>query len=132
MLTLTFIRFVAHFFFGAYFLLLSFHCHFEITVIYEYKAAFPEVYKFFCGVQLFGACTATCENFFSCLQRVLRKQRMSMNHRGNTGSSLVHVAYESDITNNIKLDDFVEVFKNKHPRRLNLQSALHPTGSAAL
>ena len=49
---------------------------------------------------------------------------MGMNHRRK--SSLVHLAYESDITNNIKLDEFVEVFENKHPRRLNL----HRTGSA--
>ena len=89
-----------------------------LKLTYEYKAAFPEVYKLFCGVQLFGASTAACENFFSCLQRVLSKQRMSMNHRRK--SSLVHLAYESDITNNIKLDEFVEVFRNKHPRRLNL------------
>ena len=89
-----------------------------LKLTYEYKAAFPEVYKLFCGVQLFGASTAACENSFSCLQGVLSKQRMSMNHRRK--SSLVHLAYESDITNNIKLDKFVEVFRNKHPRRLNL------------
>ena len=77
---------------------------------------------------MFGASTAACENSFSCSQRVLSKQRMRVNHRRK--SSLVHVAYESDITNNIKLDEFVEVFKIKHPRRLNLLSALHPTGSA--
>ena len=67
---------------------------------------------------IWGASTAASENSFSCLQRVLSKQRMSMNH--GRKSSLVNLAYESDITNNIKLDEFVEVFKNKHPRRLNL------------
>ena len=47
----------------------------------EYNATFPKVYKLFCGVQLFGASTAACENCFSCSQRMLSKQRMSMNHR---------------------------------------------------
>ena len=39
---------------------------------------------------------------------------MSMNRKRK--SSLIHLAYESGITNNIKLDKFVEVFKNKHSR----------------
>ena len=67
----------------------------------------------FCGIQLFGASTAACENSFSCLQKVLSEQRMSMSHRR---SSLVHLAYESDITNNIKLDDeIVEVLTSTTP-----------------
>ena len=46
-------------------------------VAFDYKAAFPEVHKLFCGVQLFGASTAASENSFSCLQRVLSKQATS-------------------------------------------------------
>ena len=37
-----------------------------LKVAFDYKAAFPEVYKLFCGVQLFGASTAACKNSFSC------------------------------------------------------------------
>ena len=89
-----------------------------LKVAFDYKAAFPEVYKLFCGVQLFGASTAACENSFSCLQRVLSKQRLSMTQKRKSG--LIHLAYESDITNNINLDDFVDIFKTAHPRRMSL------------
>ena len=66
-----------------------------------------------------GLCDRTVRTFLRPpMQRVLSKQRMSMNHRRK--SSLVQQAYESDVTNNNKLDELVEVFKNKHPRRLNL------------
>ena len=84
-----------------------------LKVALDYKAAFPEVYKLFCGVQLFGASAAACEKSFSCLQRVLSKQRLSMTQKRKSG--LIHLAYESDITNNINLDDFVDIFKTTHP-----------------
>ena len=87
-------------------------------VAFDYKAAFPEVYKLFYGVQLLGASTAAYENSFSCLQRVLSKQRLSMTQKRKSG--LIHLAYESDITNNINLDDFVDIFKTTHPRRMSL------------
>ena len=75
--------------------------------IFEYKAAFPETYKLLCGAQLFRGSTAACENSFSCLQRILSKQRLSLTQCRK--SSLIPL--ESDITNNIDPNDFLTVLR---------------------
>ena len=46
----------------------------------QYREAFLSVYQLYAGALTIGVSTATCENSFSALTRVLRPYRCSMGH----------------------------------------------------
>jgi len=49
--------------------------------IVTYKDAFPSLYALYAGASTIGVSTATCENSFSALTRVLHPRRRSMTHQ---------------------------------------------------
>ena len=78
-------------------------------VIYSYREAFPNTYALYAGAAtIIGISTATCENSFSALTRVLRPARQSMSHERK--DALVQLAFEKTLTRNIDLDQFVAKF----------------------
>ena len=66
----------------------------------------------------FGASSSTCEASFSALTRVLTPYRRSMLHERK--ADLVLLAYESEVTNTIKTEEFLVRFNANKERRLQL------------
>ena len=77
-------------------------------VIYSYREAFPNTYALYAGAATISISTATCENSFSALTRVLRPARQLMSHERK--AALVQLAFEKTLTRNIDLDQFVAKF----------------------
>ena len=92
--------------------------HQLVQELYSYREAFPSVYRLAASALTLGASTATCEASFSTLSRVLTPFRTSMTH--SRKANLVLLSFESDITNNIKSDDFLRRFNEMKNRRLQL------------
>jgi len=88
-----------------------------ITFLYSFKDAFPLTYHLYCAALTIGVSTATCENTFSTLTRVLRPHRQSMTHERK--AALVVLAYEKKLTNEIDMEELVNNFA-KQTRRLQL------------
>ena len=86
------------------------------TVVHTYREAFPNVYALYAGATTIGISTATCENSFSALTRVLRPSRQSMTHERK--AALVQLAFEKSLTRNIDLDEFVAKFASSSRRIL--------------
>jgi hypothetical protein len=80
----------------------------------QYREAFPSVYQLYAGALTIGVSTATCENSFSTLTRVLRPYRRSMGHERKV--QLVLLAFEKALTLNVNLNAFVEKFALKSRR----------------
>jgi hypothetical protein len=92
-------------------------CAQEILLfLYPYKEAFPQTYKLYCAAVTFGASTATCENSFSTLTRILSPARRSMLQARM--SNLVLLSFEKDITSNISGDELLAKFRHKNRRLL--------------
>ena len=77
-------------------------------VIYSNREAFPNTYALHAGAATIGISTATCENPFSALTRVLRPACQSMSHERK--AALVQLAFAKTLTRNIDLDQFVAKF----------------------
>lgn len=86
------------------------------TVVHTYREAFPNVYALYAGATTISISTATCENSFSALTRVLRPSRQSMTHERK--AALVQLAFEKRLTRNIDLDEFVAKFASSSRRVL--------------
>jgi hypothetical protein len=89
----------------------------QTEFLYDYSDAFPNVYKIFTCALCFGASTATVENTFSTVTRLLTPFRRSMSHQRK--SDLVLLSFERELTKNIDFDKFISLFSNKS-RRLAL------------
>jgi len=61
--------------------------------------AFPNMYSLYAAALTIGVPTATCENSFSTLTRILQPRRRSMSHERK--SQLVLLAFEKKITRNL-------------------------------
>lgn len=81
-----------------------------------YKQAFPTLYWHYAAALTVGISTATCENTFSCLTRVLKPYRVSMSNERKC--NLVLLAFEKSITQKLDLNDFLSIFKTKSRRLL--------------
>jgi hypothetical protein len=92
--------------------------HQLVQELYSYRDAFPSVYRLAASALTIGASTATCEATFSTLSRVLTPFRTSMSH--SRKANLVLLSFESDISNNIKSDEFLRRFHEMKNRRLQL------------
>ena len=92
--------------------------HQLVQELYSYRDAFPSVYRLAASALTIGASTATCEATFSTLSRVLTPFRTSMSH--SRKANLVLLSFESDISNNIKSDEFLRRFHKMKNRRLQL------------
>lgn len=82
-----------------------------------YKDAFPILNWHYAAALTIGISTASCENSFSCLTRVLRPYRRSMTHARK--NSLVVLAFEKAITKSLNMDVFLDKFSRKS-RRISL------------
>lgn len=82
--------------------------------IVTYKDAFPSLYALYAGASTIGVSTATCENSFSALTRVLHPRRRSMTHQRK--AQLVILAFEKQLTRAIDMDAFVTKFNCKTRR----------------
>lgn len=82
--------------------------------LYPYKDAFPQMYKLYSGALTFGASTATCENSFSSLTRILCPARRSMSQ--SRMSNLVMLAFEKTITRDITGEELLQRFRLKKRR----------------
>jgi len=74
-----------------------------------FKGALPNLYALYAGVS-----TATCENSFSALTRVLHPLRRSMTHQRK--AQLVLLASEKSLTRNIDMNAFADRFNAKTHR----------------
>ena len=83
----------------------------------EFKDAFPNIFSLYAAALTTGISTATCENSFSTLIRVLNPRRRSMTHERK--AQLVLLAFEKQLTRQIDLDQFVAEF-NTSTRRIAL------------
>jgi hypothetical protein len=82
--------------------------------LYEYRDAFPQTYKLFTGALTFGTSTATCENSFSTLTRILSPSRRSMTQ--TRMKDLVMLAFEREITSTISKEEMLTKFREKNRR----------------
>ena len=89
-------------------------------LVAEFKEAFPNIYSLYAGACTIGMSTATCENSFSALTRILNPRRRSMTHQRK--SELVLLAFEKKLTCSLDLDKFLAKFKlsNLSRRRIPL------------
>ena len=74
----------------------------------QFKDAFPNIFSLYAAALTIGISTATCENSFSTLTRVLNPRRRSMTHERK--AQLVFLAFEKQLTRQIDLDQFVAEF----------------------
>ena len=74
----------------------------------QFKDAFPNIFSLYAAALTIGISTATCENSFSTLTRVLNPRRRSMTHERK--AQLVLLAFEKQLTRQIDLDQFVAEF----------------------
>ena len=72
------------------------------------------MHKLYVGALTIGISTATCENSFSALARVLRPHRKSMTH--SRKASLVILAFEKKLCNEIDFDEFIAKFALQNHR----------------
>ena len=86
-------------------------------VVLPFKEAFPMLYWHYAAALTLGISTASCENSFSCLTRVLRPNRLSMTHLRK--NNLVVLAFEKRLTQSLCMDDFVQKFSQRS-RRISL------------
>lgn len=85
-----------------------------VNCLATYKDAFPILYWHYVAALTIGISTASCENSFSCLSRVLRPYRRSMTHARK--NSLVILAFEKAITKSLNMDAFLDKFSRKSRR----------------
>ena len=74
----------------------------------HYKVPFPTLHWQYVVTLTLGISTATCENSFSCLTRILKAHRRSMTHERK--SNLVLFAFEKSLTKDIDMDIFLKKF----------------------
>jgi len=86
-------------------------------VVLQFKDAFPMAHILYVGGVTIGVSTASCENSFSTLARVLRPHRKSMTHARK--ADLVLLAYEKRLCRDIDMDEVLDIFQ-LHSRRLQL------------
>jgi hypothetical protein len=79
------------------------------NLVFQFKDAFPSLYTLYAGASTIGISTATCENSFSTLTRILHPRRRAMTHQRK--SQLVRFAFEEKLTRDIDLDKFIQKFK---------------------
>ena len=79
----------------------------------EFKEAFPNIYCLYSAACTIGISTATCENTFSALTRILNPSRRSMTHQQK--SDLVRLAFEKKLTRSLVLDKFLDKIKTSSP-----------------
>lgn len=92
--------------------------HKQVLVMLKYRDAFPSLYRLLASALTIGASSSTCEASFSALARVLTPYRRSMLHKRK--ADLVLLAYEQDITNGIKIEEFLVRFNAAKERKLQL------------
>ena len=82
--------------------------------VVRFKDAFHNLYALYAGASTIGVSSATCENSFSALTRVLHPRRRSMTHQRK--AQLVLLAFEKSLTRNIDMNAFVDRFSAKTRR----------------
>jgi hypothetical protein len=92
--------------------------HDMTSFMYNYRDAFPSVYRLFATAVSVGASTATCESSFSTLSRILSPYRRSMLHTRK--ANLILLAFERQFTQAIQEEPFLRRFNKGHNRRLQL------------
>lgn len=95
------------------------HTQFNIlNTLYEYREAFPNVYKFYAAIDTFGCSTANCEALFSALSQINFPSRLSMSNERMR--NLDFLAFEHKRLKNIPMDDILRKFNNKKDRKIQL------------
>lgn len=89
-----------------------------LSLMYEVKDAFPEVYKFFAIVETFACSTAVCEASFSALSQINVPSRLSMTNARMR--NLAFIAFEHKRLKNIPIDDVLKEFNSKKERKVQL------------
>lgn len=89
-----------------------------LSLMFEVKDAFPDVYKFFATVETFACSTAVCEASFSALSRINIPSRLSMTNERMR--NLAFIAFEYKRLQNISVNDVLKVFSNKKDRKVQL------------
>ena len=80
----------------------------------QFKEAFPNLYALYAAALTFGISTASCENSFSALTRILQPRRRSMTHERK--AQLVLLAFEKALTRQINMDSFLDKFRSSSRR----------------
>jgi len=80
----------------------------------QLKDAFPSMYSLYAAALTIGVSTATCENSFSTLTRILQPHRRSMTHARK--AELVLLAFEKNLTRQIDINEFISEFATSSQR----------------
>ena len=84
--------------------------------VHSYTDTYPNVHKLYTCALCFEASTATVENTFSCVTRLLTLFRSSMSHERK--SNFLLVAFEKDITKTVTDNALIEKFTSKSRKLL--------------
>jgi len=85
--------------------------------MFPYRDAFPIIYWHYAAALTVGVSTATCENSFSCVTRIMKPNRLSMHHERK--SNLTVLAFEKALTKHVDMTEFLDIFSRQN-RRLQL------------
>ena len=86
------------------------------------KDMYPNVYVLLQLACTIPATSCECERSASTLRRLNNYMRASMGKERLSNLALLHIHYNTDID----LDQVVDTFSRKHPRRLELENVLKP------
>lgn len=90
-----------------------------VDMVEKYKLAFSETYKLTLISITIPVSSAACERSFSCLRRLKNYLRNTMTNEKLSTLAIINI--EKQIAKNISLEEVVDVFAKKHPRRLLLE-----------
>ena len=85
-----------------------------LDALFTVKSAFPCIYRLYAGAVTMGISTAVRENSFSTLTRILRPTRRSMSPERL--SQLIVLSFEKELTSNIDMEEFVQIFGSSNRR----------------
>ena len=86
------------------------------------KDMYPNVYVLLQLACTIPATSCECERSASTLRRLNNYMKTSMGKERLSNLALLHIHYNTDID----LDQVVDTFSRKHPRRLELENVLKP------
>lgn len=84
------------------------------------ETSFPNIYTLLKIIGTIPATSCECERSASALRRLHTYNRASMNQERLSSLAMIHIHY----TKEVNLEEVVDIFAKKHPRRLELNTLL--------
>ena len=86
---------------------------------------FPNIHQIFCLVCIVPVTSCACERSVSVLRRLKTYLRSNMDQERLSGLALMHIHYNMELN----LEEIVDNFARKHPRRIMPTNILEQTGT---